>query len=498
MKSRIAYFVVALVALASVYSGCKKDAPSIDLEGSQYPDEIGQIILGNCATSGCHNDASSHVAAGLNLSSWEKCMQGDRNGAVVIPYSHEFSTMFMYCNTYPDLGLTAEPTMPFNDDPLTRAQVITLRNWINAGAPSRTGEIPFSGNASRKKIYVTNQGCDVVTVIDAATGIPMRYISVGSSSSIELPHGLRLSPDGEYWYVCFANGSYLEKYRTSDDAFVGRILLGANTSAAFGSWNTFTITSDSRNAYVVHWDPNGAGRIVRVDLETMQYTHIIASSIFNQTHGSAVSADGNTLYVTTTRGNFIYKVDLSNLSQITADQIIIDGVSPTPQPGNSENGHEIAIAPDGTKYFITCEGTNNVRVFDIATDALIATIPVGVRPLEIVLSNTTPYGYVTCSDDTLTFPGKRGSVHCFNWQSNTAVGSVYPGHQPHGITLDEDQQQVIIANRNISNDGPTPHHVGTCAGRNGSVAFIDMFSLAVLDDKDLEVSVDPYACLYRP
>lgn len=498
MKSRFVYLASAAVLFASLYSGCKQDAPALDLEASAYPDEIGQIILTNCAVSGCHNAASAHAAAGLDLSSWSTCMKGDRNGPVVIPYAHEYSTLFMFCNTYADLGIMVEPTMPFNDDPLTRTQMITLRNWINSGAPSRSGEIPFSGNPHRKKFYVTNQGCDVVTVIDQETGLPMRYIPVGSAPAIESPHALRLSPDGQYWYVCFSNGSYLEKYRTSDDAFVGRILLGANVSAAFGSWNTFAITPDSRHAFVVHWDPQGAGRIAWVDLETMQLNQIYQSSALNNTHGSVVSPDGNTLYVTTTLGNFIYKFDVSDPSSPSFDQIVIDGVSSVPVANDSENGHEIAISPDGTKYFITCQGTNNVRVFDIATDALIATIPVGVYPQEICLSSTTPYGYVSCMEDTATYPGKRGSVYAFNWQTYAVIGSIYTGHQPHAVIIDEDKQEVMVTNRNVSPGGPAPHHSSACVGRNGSVRFIEMNSLTLINDKGFEVSVDPYGGMIRP
>jgi YVTN family beta-propeller protein len=388
--------------------------------------------------------------------------------------------------------------MPFEQDPLTRTQMITLRNWINSGAPSRSGEVPFSGNPSRKKFYVTNQGCDVITIIDQETGLPMRYIPVGSAPAIESPHALRLSPDGQYWYVCFSNGGYLEKYRASDDAFVGRILLGSNPSSAFGSWNTFAITPDSRFAYVVHWDPQGAGRIVRVDLQNMQLTNVYNSSIFSSTHGSAVSPDGNTLYVTTTMGNFIYKIDITDPANIDVEQVIIDGVSVVPVPNNSENGHEIAISPDGTKYFITCQGTNNVRVFDIATDALIATIPVGVYPQEISLSATTPYGYVSCMEDTATYPGKRGSVYAFNWQTNTVIGSIYTGHQPHAVIIDEDRQEVLVTNRNVSPGGPAPHHSSACAGTNGSVEFIDMHSFTLIREKGFEVSVDPYGGMIRP
>lgn len=496
MNKRVLFFISLFAVAACLYPGCKRDEPAFDLESSGYPDDIGQIVLGNCAVSGCHNSASAHAAAGLDLTSWDAMMRGDRAGAVVIPYSHDHSSLFMICNTFSDLGVMMEPTMPFRDDPLTRVQMITLRNWINAGAPSREGQIAFSGNPGRKKYYVANQGCDVVTVMDQETGLAMRYIPVGADFAIESPHTIRMSPDGNYWYVCFASGRYLEKYRTSDDAFVGRILLGADASAAFGSWNTFAITPDSRHAFVVDWSLNG--RIVWVDLETMQFNQVYQSSLIVQPHGSAVSPDGNILYITTTSGNFIYKFDVSDPTSPQLDQVIIDGVSSFPSNASSENGHEVAISPDGTKYFISCSGTNFVRVFDIATDSLLATIPVGVYPLEFGFSRSTPYAYVTCMEDTVTYAGKRGSVYIFNWQSNTVIGSVYTGHQPHGIAVDDDKQKVIVANRNVVSGGPAPHHASACGGRNGYVSFIDMMTQTFIDDSEIELSVDPYACLVRP
>lgn len=496
MNKRVFFFIFLFVAAASVYSGCKRDEPAFDLESSGYPDAVGQIVLGNCAVSGCHNEASSHAAAGLDLSSWTTMMQGSRDGAVVIPYAHEHSSLFMICNTYPDLGLMMEPTMPYNDDPLTRQQIITLRNWINSGAPSRNGTVAFSGHPARKKYYVTNQGCDVVAVIDQETGLIMRYIPVGADFAIESPHGIRMSPDGEYWYVCFSSGRYLEKYRTSDDAFVGRILLGPNASAAFGSWNTFAITPDSRHAFVVDWSLNG--KIAWVDLEAMTCNQVYQSSIIVQPHGSAVSPDGNLLYVTTTTGNFIYKFDITDPTSPQLEQVVIDGVSSTPSSVSSENGHEIAFSPDGAKYFITCSGTNVVRVFDPVNDALMATIPVGIYPQEMAFSLSTPYAYVTCTEDTGTFANKRGSVSVINWQTNSFVTALYTGHQPHGVAVDDDKQLVFIANRNAVPGGPAPHHSSACGGRNGYLSIIDMASQTVDESREMELSVDPYSCLYRP
>ncbi len=495
MQKPILTLLTGFVLTLILWGGCRRDLPVIDLAGSKYPEHIGNIILTKCAVSGCHNTQSADAAAGLDLSSWDKMMAGDRNGAVVVPYAHEYSTLFLFTNTYSDLGAMAEPTMPLNEEPLTREQVRTLRDWIDAGAPNAEGFVKFSDNPARKKYYVTNQGCDVVCAIDAETNLQMRYIPVGATSSIESPHAVRVSPDGQYWYVCFIAGRYLEKHRTSDDALVGRILLGPTDSAAVGSWNTFAITSDSRYAFVVDWTFNG--RVAWVDLQTMQWRQTYqGSGLFIQPHGSFVSPDDNFLYVTGNQGNFIYKVDISVPQFPSIDQIVIDGSS-TPLTTSSENAHEILFSPDGTKYFVTSQYSNKIRVMDAATDALIATVPVGVYPQEMSISESTPYLYVTCMEDTLTYPGLRGSVSIINWQSNSFVGSIYPGFQPHGVAVNDDKGVVLIANRNAFPGGPAPHHSTSCVGKNGYFTLIDMSTNQLVPGSKTELVVDPYGAAYR-
>src|ERR1041385_3017220 len=173
--------ILTLISGVAIYSGCRRDIPSFDLGATKYPEKIADIIMTKCAVSGCHNTQSKDAAAGLDLSSWEKMFEGDRNGAVCIPYSAEYSTMFMFTNTFSDMGATVEPTMPNNGPPLTREQETILRDWINAGAPDANGFVKWSDNPNRKKYYVTCQGCDVVVSIDAATNLQMRYIPVGRS-----------------------------------------------------------------------------------------------------------------------------------------------------------------------------------------------------------------------------------------------------------------------------------------------------------------------------
>jgi DNA-binding beta-propeller fold protein YncE len=500
VRKSIFLFSILLVFAAIFYAGCRRDVPAIDLDEAKYPDKVGTIILTKCAVSGCHNTQSKDAAAGLDLTSWSTMMQGDRNGAVCIPYAADYSTLFLFVNTFSDLGGMAEPTMPNNDDPLTREQVRTIRDWINAGAPNADGFVKWSDNPNRQKYYVTLQGCDVVCAVDAETKLQMRYIPVGATSAIELPHNIKISPDGQYWYCSFTSGAYLEKHRTTDDALVARILLGPTDSAAVGSWNTLSISPDNRYAYVVDWRANG--RVARVDLQTNHWLQTYqGSSLFINPHGSAVSPDGNFLYLTCLTGNFIYKVDVTIPQLPSIDQQIIDGSSTIIQSATSENTHDILFSPDGTKYFLTCEHTNKVRIMDATTNpnTLIATIPVGLKPQEMAVSEdpSTPYLYVTCMEDTVTYPGYRGSVAVINWMTGALVTTVNTGHQPHGIAVDDDRKIVFVTNRNNTPGGPAPHHSTSCAGRNGYFSLINMNTNTLITGSKTELAVDPYSAVYR-
>jgi len=486
---RIVRYATSLLIVGITLHACKPDDPVIDIEASSYPGEVGKLILTKCATKGCHNDKSKEGAAGLNLETWDKLFEGTRNGAAVIPFSPAQSTLFLFTNTYAHLGVSAIPTMPLNDSPLSETEVILLRDWIANGAPNRDGAVKFADDSKRKKIYVTNQGCDAVTVFDAASGLPMRYVQVGHGPLNESPHMVKVSPDGQYWYVSFISGEYFQKFRASDDSFVGEINIG------FGSWNTFALTNDSKFAYVADWNSNG--NIYYLDLDNLiikkKYS---GSGLLIWPHGTTLSADNKTLYATAQNGNYIYKINVTNPLFPDFAEITLDGSPQVITSPNVLDPHEIAFSPDFSKYFVTCQHSNEVRVFNATNDQLIAQIPTGSKPQEMSFSKSTPYLFVTCTEDSVSFPGKRGSVAIINYQNNTLVKTVFTSWQPHGVSVDDDRKLVYVANRNASASGPAPHHSTECGGRNGSVSTIDLNTLQVLHKKT-EVSVDPYSVAFR-
>ncbi|MFM7729348.1 MAG: hypothetical protein ACKO7B_21800, partial [Flavobacteriales bacterium] len=79
--------------------------------------------------------------------------------------------------------------------------------------------------------------------------------------------------------------------------------------------------------------------------------------------------------------------------------------------------------------------------------------------------------------------------------------------QPHGIAVDDDHELVYVANLNIDSNGPAPHHVSDCGGRNGYVTCINQQTLQLVTIPatsgppytfKLEVLRAPYFVSYKP
>jgi YVTN family beta-propeller protein len=212
----------------------------------------------------------------------------------------------------------------------------------------------------------------------------------------------------------------------------------------------------------------------------------------NSPHASALSADEKKLYIGAQTGNFITEVDTAFTGY---QERPLEGTSPVFT--STLDVHDMVLSPNGVDMFITCQKSNEVRVFNTITNTVTSVIPVGYYPQEIVYSKGTGEYFVSCPEDITTFPGKRGVISRISGISKTLSGNVACGYQPHGICVDEKTKLLYVASRNYVSAGPAPHHTSQCAGRNGFVNFIDLKTFTVLPKK-YEMSVDPYFIFARP
>lgn len=491
MKKKKLFAIGIISIITLIFSTCTKDKGELDYTSNGYPKEVEKIIINKCATSGCHNDISYMAAGGLNLSSWEKLFDGANNKNIpVIPYRTDLSFLLPFINTYSDLGSQLSPTMPVGKPPLSREEVITIRDWIASGAPNANDYVKFSDNPNRSKIYVSNQGCDLVAVFDAKTKSLMRYVNVGNSGAIEVPHSVVVSPDGQFWYADFVGIPYFQKHRCSDDTKVGELNL------VDVGWHTMSISGDSKYAFAIHWDGNG--KVALIDLTDFSVVQIYqGSGLFIYPHGSALNQNGSIGYVTASSGNFIYKINMADPNNPDITEVVLQPGDISSSSNDQFKPHQIGFSPDYSNYFVSCETTNEVRVFNSSNDSLIAIIPTCKIPEEMSFSTTTPYLFVTSFKDTSTFSPNTGCVTIINYQTKTFVKNIYTGFQPHQLRVDDADGYVFVANRNISMSGPAPHHVSSCTGRNGYATAIDLNTLELVPNFKVELSVDPYSVSIR-
>lgn len=510
MYNRSILILIGVLGLFIGFVACQHKpfpvTPGTEVDSfGNYPPEIGRIFIKKCA-DGCHEPAHAIDNNNLSMDTWEHLFDGGSNGAVVVPYTPDFSSLMYFINTDPSRGLSLEPHMPYNKNPpynrppLSDSEYYTIRNWIAKGAPDKNGNIAFSTNAeTRQKAYITMQGCNLLGVVDAEKKVIMRYLKIGQPDRDFSPHTVRVDPRGEYAYVCFSsNGQTLLKVNTTTDKEEGRIQLNPGGFGTPGyAWNAFHISDDGKQIAITNFASGNGGKLVLVNTENMTALQILEG--LKYPHGIASNADFSIFYVTAQYSNAIYKVKYDKASgDVDTQHISLDGLpisfsTDTTKP--APNPHEILMSPDGSRLFVTCQGTNAVVVLDTKTDGIIQTIPVGQFPQEMAISQKLNHLFVTCmeaqSKEGLPF---RGLVYEIDLSPPHAIVDVLSRKfaQPHGIAVDDINGVLYVGNRNATASGPAPHHTSDCGGgRNGFFQAFDLYTLEPVSVKN-ELTPDPY------
>lgn len=482
--------VLAIGITLLTINSCKHEPTAPANSGSGYPPEIANIIVGKCVT--CHNASNASASANLRLDTWDRLFYGSSHGAVVIPYDIENSSLLYYINTDSALGIVAKPTMPFDpiignpQQTLSREEYFTIRNWIEAGAPNDKGEIPFASNPdTRQKVYLTEQACDILSVIDVERKVIMRNIKIGAEPAIEVPHCVRVSNDGAYAYVSFTAGKVIQKIDTRTDKIVGSATLQSSLPA---QWNILFLNEDGTKLIVS--DLQG-GVLNYINTADMSVTKVLVNGTLKQTHGIASNKNFDTIYVTAQYGNIVYRITPSAVTQIS-----LDGKTPTNR-SQYYDPHEIMMTPDYSKYFLTCEAANQVRVMSPYTGKAIDSFSVPLKPQEMAISRVKPYLFVSCMegpDGLVNNVKTRGAVVVINYETMQIVKTISGGFfQPHGLTVDDQRQLLFVASRNAAPDGQAPHHTSTCGGPNGWYQVFDINTLEPANTIRYEVLPDPYS-----
>ena len=259
--------------------------------------------------------------------------------------------------------------------------------------PAGLGPLAAAVRGDQSLVYVTNLGDNTVSVINTATNTAVATIPVGNSPTL-----IALSPDGTRAYVANQGSDDVTVINTATNTVVTTIPVGSQPIGP-------AVTPDGTRVYVTNYSANTVS-VINAATNTVVAT--IPVGVGPQGVRSLPTAPAS-MSPTVVTGD----VSVINTATNTVVATIAVGVDPrvvtvtpdgtrayvanfgsnmfpssTPRPtrwsrtipvGTGPTG--VVVTPDGTVAYVTNTADNTVSVINIATNTVVATLPVGLYPL---------------------------------------------------------------------------------------------------------------------
>ena len=461
-------FVICISFLASglISGGCAMPGATPAYEAGlavQYAN-VQRVLDGKCTS--CHTGADA--ARGLRLDSWQALIAGSDHGEAVIPFDAARSLLVELTTK-----LVGGPhPAKVGGETLNDADVALLSEWIDEGAPSESGEIPFAD--AQHLLYAANQSVAVVSVIDMETNQVIRTVDFQKYGLQEnaSPHHIAVEPDGSHWYVSLIAANQILKF-DRNNGLVERI--------DFVRPGLLALDSDGESLYAARSmaavsPPQAIGVIRRSDM-TMEEVGIFLP----RPHALAVRPGTGTVYTASLAVNqiasFFPEDEAIELDELEGDrQHTVIG---------------FAVSPDGRWMVGTTELTASVFVFDLDRAP-------AMTPVDTIRVNAAPWHPVFTPDGRWVYVGNNrdNTVNVIDMETRT-LAKVIEGKglaQPHGAAVSPNGRFAYISSRNLemSEDPSRAGHVYTPRydlgdnARAGTVVVIDTESQEIVKIIEIE------------
>ncbi len=381
--------------------------------------DVQRVLDGKCTS--CH--AGADAARGLRLDSWQALIAGSDHGEAIIPFDAARSLLIELTTKLVGGPHPAE----LGAERLNPAEVALLDEWIDEGAPSETGEVPFAD--AQHLLYAANQSVALVSVIDMETNQVIRTVDLQQHGLPEnaSPHHIAVEPDGSHWYVSAIAANQILKF-DRDNALVER--------NDFERPGLLALDPDGESLYAGRSmaavsPPQAIGVIRRSDM-TLEEVGVFLP----RPHAMAVRPGTGTVFTASLAVNqiatFYPEDETVELDELEGDrQHTIVG---------------FAVSPDGRWMIGTTELTGTVFVFDLDR------APV-MTPVDTIAVNAAPWHPVFTPGGRWVYVGnnRANTVNVIDMETRTFT-KVIEGNglaQPHGAAVSPDGRFVYISSRNL-------------------------------------------------
>jgi len=335
---------------------------------------------------------------------WTKSWSVIRGGNLMLLF-----TIFLSCATVPDKKeeVQQQPLTPRiyvaneSSNSVTVIDVASLKVIATVDALNHSTH-DLSVSRDGKWVFATNLASGRLSVIDA-----QRLETVASVYTGNRAHVVTLTNDNRQAWVANIGENNLSIIDTQNLRILGTIPVGRGPTG-------LTFSRDGRFAFV----SNGGDKTVAV-IETASHRVLKTVPVGNNPHFLVLGPDGR-IWGTNTGDNDIFVIDPVTFEKVgtfqvgTEPQQIAFGYRGTVGPnayvtvsslnkvivltsdpknlrvlgqidvGQRPNG--IWSNPEGTRLYVVHETSNDLRVIDTGTNEVIGSVPVGRKPIRVVVS----------------------------------------------------------------------------------------------------------------
>jgi len=323
-------------------------------------------------------------------------------------------------------------------DPVIANNILTFRKNSRAEILSATpgsivALVPQGISSGPLSLQTPGETAISPRVFDASVSSPVP-VSTGLIKVGSLPEGVAVSPDG--YRVFVANGG---------DGTVSMVNINArkvlSTTGVFSPGGTalvsgIAISPDGRRVYVDYYGMasgekglavlHGTTSALLLNIPLAAAQPVPAPG---NPGGVAVSPDNSFVMVANAiNGGAFYGIDVAT-SQVVTE--FANG------PGSVPTG--VAMSPDARTAYLLFSGANVVKVFDISSRSVVATISLSIAPTCLAISPDGQRAYVTSATD-----GRIEVVNIVTNQSQTVWGGFT---DLAGIAISPDSTRIYVASR---------------------------------------------------
>jgi YVTN family beta-propeller protein len=242
-----------------------------------------------------------------------------------------------------------------------------------------------------------------------------------------------IAANHQNWYVSLIATGEVWKFDSDADTLVGKGRIP-------GSPALLALTPDGSKLYVSQFSNSRTNQIAVLNTQTMTLVKTIDTWVMP--HGMRMDHAGTRLYVANMFSDNISVIDVASDSVIATIPLAYD-VQPFEPPKYMPM--EIAVSPDDSVLLVTCSETREVRMFSTQSYALVDSFAVGDEPWHIQFTPDGIYSYVTNRRGNSVSVIHLPMRHVMN--TITADAPLYFNY-PHGCDISPDGQFVFVSNEN--------------------------------------------------